>query len=185
MSTPAIHLHRWTRDEYDRMVAAGVFPPGARVQLIDGEIIEMPPQGSLHATAVSLVETGLRRACADGHYVRIQMPVALDGRSEPEPDLAVVRGGPRDYAHAHPAKLELAVEVADTTVAFDRVRKRSLYARNGVPEYWIVNVVDRCLEVYREPDGQDYRAAQVLRPPASVSPLACRPAAIPVADLLP
>ena len=185
MSTPAIRVHLWTREEYDRMVEAGVFPPGSRVQLIDGEIIEMPPQGSFHATAIRLVEDALRRACPAGFDVRTQMPVALDIRSEPEPDVAVVRGSPRDYTHAHPETVELAVEVADVTLSFDRGRKRALYARNRIPEYWIVNVPDACLEVHREPEGSDYRAVQVLRPPATVTPLACPAAVIPVADLLP
>ena len=185
MSTPAIRLHLWTREEYDRMVEAGVFPPGSRVQLIDGEIIEMPPQGSFHATAIRLVEDALRRSCPAGFDVRTQMPVALDIRSEPEPDVAVVRGAPRDYRAAHPTTVELAVEVADATLSFDRGRKRALYARNRVPEYWIVNVPDACLEVHREPEGSDYRAVQVLRPPATVTPLACPAAVIPVADLLP
>jgi len=185
MSTPAIRLHLWTREEYDRIVEAGVFPEGSRVQLIDGEIIEMPPQGSLHATAIQLVERALARACGESFCLRGQMPIALDLRSEPEPDVALVRGAPRDYRAAHPATVELAVEVADATLSFDRGRKRALYARNRVPEYWIVNVPDACLEVHREPEGSDYRAVQVLRPPATVTPLACPAAVIPVADLLP
>jgi Uma2 family endonuclease len=185
MSTPAIRPHLWTREEYDRMVAAGVFPPGSRVQLIDGEIVEMPPQGTLDATCVRLVEDALRRACQGGFDIRPQLPVALDGRSEPEPDVAVVRGAPRDYAHAHPATLELAVEVADTTLPFDRGPKRALYARNRVPEYWVVNVPEACLEVYRDPEGSGYRAAHVLRVPEHVRPLACPGASIAVADLLP
>jgi Uma2 family endonuclease len=186
MSTPAaIRPHLWSRQEYDRMVEAGVFAPGSRVQLIEGEIVEIPPQGSLHATAISLVEDALRRMCPEGLYLRTRMPIALDLRSEPEPDAALVRGSPRDFAQAHPATVELAIEVADTTVSFDRGRKRALYARNGVPEYWILNVAEGCLEVYRQPEGEAYRVAQVLRPPETVSPLACPRSAIPVDDLLP
>lgn len=167
------------------MVAAGIFAPGSRVQLIDGEIIEMPPQGSLHVTGVRLVEDALRQACGLGLEVRTQMPVGLDGRSEPEPDVAVVPGSTRDYRDAHPERAVLVVEVADTTVAFDRGRKRALYARSGVQEYWVLNLRDACLEVYREPVGVEYGLSRVLRPPEAISPLACPQAAIPVANLLP
>jgi Uma2 family endonuclease len=123
--------------------------------------------------------------------VRVQLPIALDPESEPEPDLAVVSGGPRDYTH-HPSRPALVVEVADPSLALDREHKGSLYARARLPEYWIVNLVGRVLEVYREPGldagaqfGWAYRVLLTLRADEHVTPLAAPSARIPVADLLP
>ena len=120
------------------------------------------------------------------------MPVALDDESAPEPDLAVVPGARADYRAAHPPRPALALEVADSSLDFDREHKGSLYARAGVQDYWIVNLIDRVLEVYRDP-GQDpsapygwrYRSITVLAPPAVVAPLAFTSRRIAVADLLP
>jgi Uma2 family endonuclease len=123
--------------------------------------------------------------------VRVQLPIALDDESEPEPDLAVVSGGPRDYAN-HPSRPALVVEIADSTLAFDREHKGSLYARARLPDYWIVNLVDRTLEVYREPApdaagqfGWAYRTALTLGPDEHVTLLAAPDARILVADFLP
>lgn len=167
------------------MIAAGVFHPEARLELIEGEIVNTTPQGSLHATAVQLGEAVLRKIFSAGHAIRVQMPLALDESSEPEPDLAVVPGSPRDYRDAHPAKAVLVAEVADATLAFDREQKKRVYARAGIPEYWIVNLVERRLEVYREPDGEDYRHHAILRPGASLLPIAASEGTIPVSELLP
>jgi Uma2 family endonuclease len=124
--------------------------------------------------------------------VRIQEPLALDQESEPEPDVAVVPGSHRDWRHAHPARATLVVEVADTSLAFDREHKGSLYARAGLADYWIVNLVDRVLEVRREPVadpaapfGWRYAAVERLGPEALVAPLARPDARVAVADLLP
>ena len=108
------------------MVEAGVLAPGERAELIDGEVLAMTPQGSLHATAVVLVEEALRAAFAAGYVIRVQMPLALDPSSEPEPDVAVVRGSPRDYRDAHPTSALLVVEVANATLGYDRDQKGSL-----------------------------------------------------------
>ncbi len=167
------------------MIAAGVFHPQARLELIDGEIINMTPQGTLHATTIQLVEDLLRSNFATGYSVRVQMPLALDDNSEPEPDLAVVTGSPRDYRDAHPSSAVLIVEVADATLAFDRETKKRVYARNGIPEYWILNLVDQKLEAYRQPEGEDYTHKQVIAAGAQVSPLAAPGAGIPVAELFP
>src|SRR5437867_4329816 len=105
-----LQVRRWTRQEYDRMVEAGVLAPGERAELIDGEVLAMTPQGSLHATAVRLAEEALRAAFGAGYDIRVQMPLALDPSSEPEPDVAVVRGSPRDYRDAHPAPGPVAAE---------------------------------------------------------------------------
>src|SRR5262245_24175981 len=102
------------------MIDARVFAPGDRVGLVDGGIGTMTPQNSGHATAVSLVEIALRRAFATAAYVRAQLPLALDPDSEPEPDIAVVAGSPRDYRDAHPSSALLVVEVADASLVFDR-----------------------------------------------------------------
>ncbi len=134
----------------------------------------------------------LRSAFGQGWDVRTQGPVALDDESEPEPDVAVVPGVPRDYRDAHPSRPVLVLEVSDSTVGFDRRDKGSLYSRAGLGDSWIVNLVDHCLEVGREPApdpaapyGWRYRAIQVLGPEAYLSPLAAPRARIPVADLLP
>jgi Uma2 family endonuclease len=180
------------RVEYELLVDEGLFDPGERVELIDGLLMVAEPQSSSHYTAILLVERALARAFGEGWVVRSQGPIALDDVSEPEPDIAVVRGQPRDYAGAHPAEPVLVVEVALSRYAFDRKYKASLYARARRPEYWILNLVDRVLEVHRDPApsesapyGWDYTALRVLGADARVSPLAVPGALIPVADLLP
>ncbi|MDR7427524.1 MAG: Uma2 family endonuclease [Armatimonadota bacterium] len=174
----------WTREEYERLVAAGAFPPEARVQLLQGEIVEMTPQSAAHAAAVELVQGALQALGAE-YRVRVQLPLALTPDSEPEPDLAVVAGPPRTRAEHHPATAVLVVEVADTTLEFDRTRKYAIYARARIPEYWIVNLVDHVLEVYRDPQESTYRTTLRLAPGQSIAPLAVPTSQIPVSDLLP
>ncbi|MDR7485366.1 MAG: Uma2 family endonuclease [Armatimonadota bacterium] len=174
----------WTREEYDRLVAAGAFPPGARVQLIHGEIVEMTPQSALHAAAVELAQNALH-ALGPEYGVRVQLPLALGAESEPEPDLAVVAGPPRSRAERHPATAVLVVEVADTTLEFDRTRKQAVYASARIPEDWVVNLVDRVLEVCREPEESTYRTTMRLAPGDSIAPLAAPTVRIAVSDLLP
>src|SRR5881409_3646293 len=169
MPGPELQIRRWKRLEYERLVDRGVFEPGERVELIDGLLVVAEPQSSPHYTAIRLVERALARAFGEGWDVRTQAPIALDDASEPEPDVAVVRGELRDYVEAHPADPVLVVEVALTSLASDRVHKSSLYARAGRPEYWIVNLVDRVVEVRRAPApaasapyGWDYTTVEIL-----------------------
>ena len=128
----AIGLRRWSRNEYEAMIAAGLFAPGERVELIDGEILTVTPQGSLHATAVRLAEDALRVSFGPGFDVRAQLPLSCDAHSLPEPDLAVVSGQPRDFRDSHPITAVLIVEIADTTLEYDRQRKGRIYARAGI-----------------------------------------------------
>ena len=190
--TPAVDIRRITRLEYERLIDLEFFQPDERVELIDGIMIVREPQYSPHATAIRLVCRALERAFGTGWDVRAQLPVALDDMSEPEPDASVVPGDPRDYRDAHPTRPVLIVEVALSRLTFDRRQKASLYARAGIADYWVVNLVDRVLEVYREPVadpstpyGFRYRSMTRLRPTATVTPLAAPSTAIPVADLLP
>ena len=183
---------RWSRREYERLVDADIFRPGERLELLAGHLVVREPQGSLHATAVGLAEDALRTCFGPGWVVRVQMPIALDDDSEPEPDVAVVPGTRRDYELAHPSRPVLLVEVAESSLDDDRGDKAGLYARAGVPEYWIVNLVDRVLEVRREPvpspeapSGWSYGALAILEPGASIAPLARPGAPIEVAALLP
>ena len=138
------------------------------------------------------MEEALRLAFGSGWEVRAQAPLALDDESEPEPDVAVVPGSFRDYVLRHPSQPVLLVEVSDSSLALDRHHKGSLYARAGVADYWIVNLVEGVLEVFRDagpdalaPFGWRYRGVTVLGREASVSPLALAGARIRMADLLP
>jgi Uma2 family endonuclease len=192
MTERDLRTKRWKRTEYERLVDNGIFVPGERIELIDGLLVVAEPQSSSHFTAVSLAQRALARAFGEGWHVRAQGPIALDDTSEPEPDVAVVRGGLRDYVHAHPADPVLVVEVSLTSLEFDRVHKSSLYARAGRPEYWIVNLVDRVVEVRRTPApassapyGWDYTTVEILRPGEGARPLAAPDAQIAVLDLLP
>jgi Uma2 family endonuclease len=186
-----VALWRLPRARYERMVEAGAFGPKDRVELLDGLLVVGEPQGHRHATVVVLVRRALERAFRRGCHVREEKPLALDALSEPEPDLAVVRGRPLDYLDAHPSSALLIVEVADTSLALDRLRKAELYARARVPEYWIVNLVDGVLEVYRRPargrpprGGWAYRQVRLLRRGMLVTPLGAPGARIRVARLL-
>ena len=155
-------------------------------------MIVAEPKIAPHPTAVGLTADALSAAFGPGWLVRQQDPIALDDESEPEPDVAVVPGGRRDYRAEHPSRPVLVVEVAESSLRFDRRHKGSVYARAGLPEYWIVNLIDRRLEVYRHPApaafaafGWRYLDVQVFAPDDTVSPLARPGAAIAVADLLP
>jgi Uma2 family endonuclease len=192
MPDPPVPMKRWKRVEYERLVDRGAFEPGDRIELIDGLLLVAEPQSSPHYTTIQLVERALGLAFGEGWTVRTQAPIALDDVSEPEPDVAVVRGGVRDFASAHPVDPVLVVEVSLSSLAFDREHKASLYARAGRPEYWIVNLVDRVIEVRREPApepsapyGWDYAVLDVLGPTERVSALRAPAVQIPVGDLLP
>ena len=183
MAVAAVEAHRWTRDEYERMAAQGYFAPDARVELVDGVVYDMTPQGSFHSAGVRACQNILERVFADGHDVRVQMPLALGDCSEPEPDLAVVRGSYQDYAFAQPTTAVLIVEVADKSLAHDRKRKVPDYARAGVPEAWLMNLKAAILEVYRDPQGGVYRTRLKFRIGDRVSPVARPEAEIAVVDL--
>ena len=192
MARVEVKTRRWKRVEYERLIETGFFQPGDPIELIGGQLIVAEPQGSNHFTAIQAVEEALRAAFGAGWQVRGQGPVALDEESEPEPDVAVVPGSFRDYAAAHPSRPVLVVEVSESSLALDRHHKGSLYARAGLDDYWIVNLVDRVLEVYRHPGpdpaasfGWRYSPAEVFGREASVSPLALPGTHIRVADLLP
>jgi Uma2 family endonuclease len=181
----SVRAKLWTRNEYDRLVAAGAFRPDARVQLIQGEIVEITPQTAAHATALRLLQKTLDAVFREGYDVRAQLPLALGEQSEPEPDIAVVPGSLGDYSAHHPSTAALVVEIADTTLHFDRSRKQEVYARAQIPEYWIVNLVDGVLEVYRDPQASTYRTALRLTPGEAITPLAVPAAPLKISDLLP
>jgi Uma2 family endonuclease len=190
MQTP-LTIRRWSRVEYEKLADSGFFH-GDPVELIGGQLIVAEPQGTYHATVLNLVDQSVRAVLPPGWFVRIQQPISLDDDSAPEPDLAVVRGVPEDYLNAHPTVPALIVEIADTSLGFDRKVKGSVYARGGVRDYWVVNVTDRVLEVYRDPHpdppaawGWSYRSMRTVRATDTVTPLALPPIVISVSSLLP
>ena len=180
---------RWTVDQYYRMGDLGFFY-GKRVQLIKGEIIEMAPMGTPHATSVQLAYTILETVFGKGYVVRSQLPMSFGKIDEPEPDAVVVRGSIRDFAGAHPSSAELIVEVADTSLRLDRTKKLALYAENLIGEYWILKLKKRCLEVYRQPRqdenlGFSYAEMFVLTEDESICPIAKPESSIKVSEMLP
>src|SRR5262249_37627306 len=178
MAQPPLTLRRWKRSEYERLVDLGIFE-GEPIELIDGQLVVAEPQYPYHASSISAVDYAVRAVLPSGWFVRTQSPVSLDDESEPEPDLVVVTGRPGDYRHAHPALPVLAIEVSESSLVFDRLQKGSLYARARIQDYWIVNLVERVLEVYRDPIadpsaayGWRYRSLTSLGPADVVTPLA-------------
>jgi Uma2 family endonuclease len=183
---------RFTRAEYERLIELGVFQPGENIELIGGELIVAEPQNAPHYTAICKTADALEAAFGPGWYVRTQGPIGLDDESEPEPDVAVVPGAPDDYASAHPSRAVLAVEVAQSSLALDQRHKGSLYARAGLADYWVLNLVDRVLEVYRAPVedsaapfGWRYAEREVFDAFARVTPVAAPQSSLSVSQLLP
>jgi Uma2 family endonuclease len=187
VGTPPVR--RFTVDQYHRMIETGILTENDHVELLDGWILEMSPVGPPHATCVSLIVDALQQKLPSGWLIRAQSPITL-AAGEPEPDVTVVQGSIRDYRDRHPSgpDIGLLVEVADSSLQFDRLQKRPQYAAAGIPEYWIVNLVDRCLEVYSEPiTNGDYQRRHVVDASGSVEvQLAGRSVGqIAVVDLLP
>lgn len=163
-----------TASEFTEMCEAGVFREDERLELIEGEIIEMSPIGKRHAAAVRrLLNLLARRLGEDEALVDAQDPVVLGDLSEPQPDLALLRPSPDFYAgeHPKPEDILLLIEVADTTLAYDREVKIPIYARYGVPEVWIADLNGAAVEVYRQPEADGYAEVERLEDPrAIVSP---------------
>jgi Uma2 family endonuclease len=190
MSEATIRTRRWTRQEYGRLIDLGVLQEDDAVELLEGRLVVAEPQRTPHATAIDLAGEALRRAFGPGWRVRVQLPLGLGRDSEPEPDVAVVRGEARDFLADHPATAALVVEVADASLRLDRGIKARIYARAGIPEYWIVNLVDRVVEVHRDPASAGrrrfrYRDVTAVAPGERIVPLAEPFASLLVADLLP
>jgi Uma2 family endonuclease len=191
MPSPGPRARPFTRLEYDRLIDVGFFRPGDPVELLGGQLVVAEPQGSRHYAALRATHEALRAAFGPGWEIRGQGPLALDDESEPEPDVAVVPGSFRDYRAAHPTRPVLVVEIAESSLALDRAHKGSLYARAGLADYWIVNLAEQVLEVYRDPVpdqeasfGWRYRSLVILAEWAAVTPLARPDRPIPILDLL-
>src|SRR5437867_7142579 len=189
MRAPLVRDRRWTRKEYGRLIDIGFFDGDNKVELIEGRMIVAEPQNTPHATACELASDALRAAFGPGWRVRMGLPMAMDPDSEPEPDVSVLRGSPRDWLADHPSTAALVVEIAETSVRFDRVVKGRVYAAAGIADYWIVNLRDRVVEVYREPirgtRRARYASAHVAHPREALTPLAAPDARIAVDELLP
>jgi Uma2 family endonuclease len=192
VATPSVEPRpvRWTREQYHKMGELGWFA-NKRVELIEGDILEMSPIGDRHWIAVNLVNEALRRVFQTGFIISAQSSLRLSDTSEPEPDIAVIRGNLRQL-NAVPDTAELVVEVSDTTLLRARTAKASLYARADIPEYWIVDLVHNQLIVQRRPQMMDdqpfgfgYASTEVLNSSETVCPLAAAGTSILVMDLLP
>lgn len=173
-----VSARKFSVTEYARMGEAGVFAPGERVELIEGEIIPVSPQNPRHASRIARLTSLFVGAFGSTHEIRVQLPLTLSSHSEPEPDFALVSLERANQAARHPDGADLALEIADTTLPFDRHEKSGLYARAGIPEYWILNLKGQRLEVRRDPAenpegafGWDYSSLTVLAGGQRVCPL--------------
>lgn len=194
MALPNAQTRRFTRDEYYQMADSGIFAPDERVELIDGEIVSMPAQNLPHATSVAASNMALVAKFSATHIVRCQLPVTLAEDCEPEPDFSLVtRAHLRECAARgwHPSLPDLILEISDRSLGYDRGEKVGVFARAGVPEYWILNVQKRCLEVRRDPTpdadspfGHTYASIRLVPEGADVSPLFAPDLTVRVVELL-
>ena len=181
-----IAKRRFTVDEYQLMGRAGILSADDRVELIDGEIIEMTPVGTVHTSAVMRATHALMLAAGARAGVRVQAPIQLGDFSEPEPDLALVRWRDDFYGAAHPGPgdILLVIEIADSSLRYDRQVKAPLYARNGIVEYWLVDLEASSIACYSSPDGDTYRKVSVHGPGETLSPVSLPDLRIDIDDLL-
>ncbi|WP_231886548.1 Uma2 family endonuclease [Methylomonas methanica] len=172
--------------EWHRMGEAGIFPPETRMELIEGEILHMAPIGFNHAGHLRRISTVFTFLVGDNAVVSIQSPVQLGDLSEPEPDFALLRPEPNFYSSRHPTAIDtlLLIEISDSTLRFDRQQKLRLYASHNIPEYWIVNLIDNCLEVYRQPQDGDYLKKSVLTTADNIALVALPELQVSVASIL-
>src|SRR5579859_3884632 len=190
--TGLLTRHPWvtrralTVAEYHRMGEVGILHEDDRVELIEGELVAMTPIGSNHSGTINTLNRALVMAVGSRGVVAVQNPVQLDDLSEPRPDFSILRPRPDDYRRATPRPDEvlLIIEVADSSLAYDRAIKRALYARHGIPEFWMVNLQANSVEVCRKPAGEAYTDISTIERDGTLEPQLLPGAAIPAAVLL-
>jgi|ERR1051325_8962871 Uma2 family endonuclease len=167
----ALAKRAFTVSEYNRMAEVGILKQTDRVELIDGEIIQMSPIGSRHAACINRLNTILHQEAKENFIISVQNPLIVDDYCEPEPDLALLRLRPDFYEHGHPQSGDvlLVIEVADSTVDFDRTVKIPIYARNGIPLTLLVNLPSEVVELHADPAGPRYRLVKNFARGQSVS----------------
>jgi Uma2 family endonuclease len=178
--------HRFSVKEYYRMAETGVLRPDARVELLNGEIIDMSPIGPFHGGLVKRLSRIFNLKAKGRWIVSTQDPLRLDDHSEPEPDVMLLKPAADDYVSQHPQPDDvfLLIEVADSTLDYDQTEKLPAYGRAGIAEVWIVNLNDLTIEIYREPHFTGYGSKTVARAGDILAPLAFPDAAVDVAELL-
>ena len=179
-------LHRFSAQEYHRLGEMGILSPDARVELIDGAIHDMSPIGPNHSGVVIRLNRFFSLQAKKRWLVSSQNPVGLDNYSEPQPDIVLLKPAPDDYVSHHPAPDDvfLLIEVADSSLDFDRGKKLQVYARAGIVEFWIVNLPESAIEIYREPHFTGYEKKTVARAGEKATPSAFPNVAVDVAELL-
>lgn len=175
---------RWNVDEYHRIIAAGILTPSDRVELLEGRIIEMVPQEPLHASTTSSFGNDFV-LFAGKAWVRQQLPITIAPDSEPEPDIAVVRIDRTRYRdrHPYPEDIYLLIEVSDSTLSYDRDHKAKVYARANIPEYWLVDVNQQQILVFRSPQKDTYQVKQVFEVKDAIAPVTFPDVVIELAKL--
>ena len=178
--------HRWTVAEYHRMGEVGLLHEDSRVELIDGEIIEMAPIGSAHGGNVKRFIRLFSKVIGNKAIIAAQDPVVLSGYAEPQPDISILRWRADDYeqSNPHPEDVLLLIEVSDSTLRYDRDVKIPLYAKNGIPEVWLLDIPNRQLEIYHEPINGEYRQRD-CRLTGKIAPTLFPDAVIDLADVFP
>lgn len=182
--SPTPHRYRLTVAEYHRLGESGIFDEGSRIELIEGDLIAMPPIGSQHAGYLDRIAQPIFRQTTQG-IVRVQSPIKLSDHSEPQPDLTILRYREDFYTSAHPAPADvlLIIEIADSTLQYDRDTKIPLYAKAGIPEAWLLDLVNRRVAVYRYPSADGYRQIQFPAPDEQISPTLLPELTLRVKDL--
>ncbi|WP_193197830.1 Uma2 family endonuclease [Nostoc sp. MG11] len=177
----------WNIDEYHRMFETGIIAAYERVELIEGQVIPMSAKNPPHAATTLCASDYLKRLLVEVALVRVQDPIRLSQYSEPEPDIAVVHINPRKYIDHHPAPNEVftLIEVADTTLETDRKQKAPLYAKAGIIEYWILDVNQRQVYVFREPGLEVYNQEFILKENATLSLIAFPEIEVQISQMFP
>ena len=160
-----------TSADYYQMMESGIIREGEKVELILGQIFTMAAKGTRHTLSTRKLFKQLLASIGDRADVQSQDPITLANNSEPEPDIVIARLRSDDYIDSHPspADIILVIEVADSSIKFDRDTKAPLYAAAGISEYWIVNLIDNRLEIYRQPEGSIYTSIEIITPPRSIN----------------
>jgi Uma2 family endonuclease len=182
----ALKRWRWTLEDYHLLGRFGILGEDERVELIDGEIVQMSPIGDRHVAGVAKAQAPFGRRVPEACIVTVQSPLRLEQRYEPMPDVVVLKPRADFYVHGiRPDDVLLVIEVADSSVAYDRGAKALIYARALIPEYWVSDLVEDVLVVQREPTAEGYASIQVLKRGQKIAPLAFADWEIAVEEILP